>query len=71
MLVIQNFFCLVNYKRFLAALGMTFQFWWVREEESSGALCAPLLSSSPIKKHNVIPNVVKRNEESLCFQLLQ
>jgi len=39
-------------------LGMTVRFWWVLEEESSGAQSAPLLSSSLIANPNVIPNVV-------------
>jgi len=38
---------------------------WAREGESSGAQGAPLLSPSPIINYNVIPNGVKRNEESL------
>jgi len=37
---------------------MTFQFWWVWEEESSGAQSAPLLSSSQKTNHTVIPNEV-------------
>jgi len=44
---------------------MTFQFWLGLEGESSGAQGAPLLSPSPIKNLNVIPNEAKRNEESL------
>jgi len=42
--------------KFLALLGMTFQFWWVKEEGRSGAPCAPLRPSSQITAHNVIPN---------------